>query len=681
MDTRLIAPSEVPVRGAPTLMSGYGRFIMWVAITVLIGGVFLGVFARIDALGDRPLAEDEYYFVKSVQSILENGIPDFPTGGYYKRGLPIQYLTAASILTFGETEFAYRFPVLVFSFASIFLVFVYSRRHLDWFMALSLVLVLLLSSWHVEFSRFARMYMAFQCTTLIFLIVVDQVYFQDKWHLRYLPHVIAFVGVLTHSLGIFLTPLLFIPLISGSFRGRFPTSGHRAGFIFWSLLTTLICLIFVKFDFRNFGVVNRFPEGFTPLDVPTFRFPAFPFWSFSSDPLINFLVVFGTVSVVVIGLMALKLRGWPITTIDGVLALLIVFAFFHQFLLCFILLFFLILRHETYRYHFKSRQFMISLGIALTLILAWIAYALKSKAWITRVDGGEFGLIWSLRRTFFGWPDLYTPFYLQWSQELSLVLTFLVIAVVYQVCVNLKKISWDFLRNPAFLIIFVCLCFGILNSKHTSTRYMFFIYPLILLVISLSVSESVRGLAKKIGYNRKFLVSAVSAFIFVGGFALTEDFNPRHLLNIGSENVTFRLKGYQKFRDLWYPRYDFRSPALFLNQKVKPEKGTQIIFVGVTPVTHYFKGHNYAVYSPRKELIDSREKGTVELWTNMPMITGHEELRRYTRDAKTLWLVRRTDRRVPLFQVEEVWADRILFQSRENISLDGRIEVVQIRLT
>jgi len=113
---------------------------------------------------------------------------------------------------------------------------------------------------------------------------------------------------------------------------------------------------------------------------------------------------------------------------------------------------------------------------------------------------------------------------------------------------------------------------------------------------------------------------------------------------------------------------------LFLYQKVNPENGTQIIFVGVTPVTHYLKGHKYAVYSRRKWLGNSRENGTVELRTNMPMISGHEELKRYTRDAKTVWLVRRTDRRVPLFQVEEVWADRILFQSRENISLDGRID-------
>jgi len=352
METQPVTHSEASERVVPIPTRTYPPILVGIAIIVLAGGVFLGVFARIDALGDRPLNEDEYYFVKSVESILENGIPNFPSGGYYRRGLPIQYLTAASILTFGENEFAYRFPVLVFSFASIFLFFVYSRRHLDWFMALSLVVVLLLSSWHVEFSRFARMYMAFQCTTLIFLIVVDQVYFQDKWHLRYLPHVIAFVGVLTHALGILLTPLLFIPLIGGPFRRWFPTSGHRAGFIFWSLLTTLICLIFVKFDFWNFGVVNRFPEGYTPSLVSTFRYPVFPFWSFSSDPLINLLVVFGTVSVVVIGLMALKLRGWPITVIDGVLALLIVFAFFHQILLCFILLFFLIVRHETNRNQF-----------------------------------------------------------------------------------------------------------------------------------------------------------------------------------------------------------------------------------------------------------------------------------------------------------------------------------------
>ena len=95
---------------------------------VMIGAVLAGLFARWHDLALRPLAVDEYYTVRSVEFVLERGVPEFPSGGLYTRGLPLQYLLAASTKIFGQNVFAYRLPGLVFSLISVALAYWYARR-------------------------------------------------------------------------------------------------------------------------------------------------------------------------------------------------------------------------------------------------------------------------------------------------------------------------------------------------------------------------------------------------------------------------------------------------------------------------------------------------------------------------------------------------------------------------
>ena len=120
----------------------------------------LGIFGRFSGLGDFPLAVDEYYFAQSVRLIVEHGVPLFPTGGYYTSGLLVQYLTAPLVMMFGDTEFAYRLPSALFSLGTVALAYVYVRSVLGKRGALGLAAILLVSSWEIEFARFARMYSA-----------------------------------------------------------------------------------------------------------------------------------------------------------------------------------------------------------------------------------------------------------------------------------------------------------------------------------------------------------------------------------------------------------------------------------------------------------------------------------------------------------------------------------------
>src|SRR5919106_5073841 len=181
-------------------LQAFGPTGVLLAALLLAAGA-LGLYARLDGFGARQLGIDEYYTAKSVEFILESGLPAYEGGGYYFRGPIVQYLMAASAWLFGETEFAYRLPALIFNLLSIPLAYIYVRRHAGVAVAAAVALALLVSSWHVEFARFARMYAPFQFMTLLFLLTVDVTYFGGKWRWAELPLAVCALGDTTEAPG------------------------------------------------------------------------------------------------------------------------------------------------------------------------------------------------------------------------------------------------------------------------------------------------------------------------------------------------------------------------------------------------------------------------------------------------------------------------------------------------
>ena len=77
-------------------------FKIWLPLLLAVA---YGIFARLYNLGHWELTQDEYYLVKSIESILDDGLPSFGCGGYYARGLLQQYLTAPLIAYCDNTAF------------------------------------------------------------------------------------------------------------------------------------------------------------------------------------------------------------------------------------------------------------------------------------------------------------------------------------------------------------------------------------------------------------------------------------------------------------------------------------------------------------------------------------------------------------------------------------------------
>ena len=71
---------------------------------LLISALTIGLFSRFYSIGKWPFTDDEFYIAKSIENILTYGLPKFECGGYYARGLIYQYLSAAGLLFFPNSE-------------------------------------------------------------------------------------------------------------------------------------------------------------------------------------------------------------------------------------------------------------------------------------------------------------------------------------------------------------------------------------------------------------------------------------------------------------------------------------------------------------------------------------------------------------------------------------------------
>ena len=265
----------------------------------MIGAVLAGLLARWHDLEVRPLAVDEYYTVRSVEFVLERGLPEFPSGGLYTRGLPLN--------TSGRIDQDLRRECVRLSSA---------RPGLQPDQRGPGLLVrpplhhrpgcrgardrMLVSSWHIEFALFVRMYALFQCLTLLFLIAVDDAYFGTGWRRRYVPHALLVLATLAHQLGLLLTRRSCSCRWSSRIPGFWTLGG--SGFYRGRCADLSRLPMFERSVSGLLSVVDRYPSDYQPVDDSGLRAPAFPFWRLDGDP---WTTLFLVVSLIALTLAAL----------------------------------------------------------------------------------------------------------------------------------------------------------------------------------------------------------------------------------------------------------------------------------------------------------------------------------------------------------------------------------------
>ena len=620
-------------------------------MALVAGVVAAGLFGRLSGFGERPLAVDEYYFWKSIELILDHGVPRLADGGYYLQGVAAQYLMAASVLLFGESEAALRFPALLAGLLAPMLACRYARGHLSRPVALAVAAAILLSSWEIEFSRFARMYTLCQCATLMFLTRLDRSILGPDWNRRYLAHVWLVAASLCHFQGALLAPLLFLPALDWNNRERFPSLASRIEYFGVTSLVTAAAGWFASFDFRRWGAVNLFPEDYTAPGFSSLRTPAFPLWSIHGDPRWNLAFVAAALLAVTLGWLLLSRRhSFP----ELAVPLAVTAAALHQGALAILLAGLLLLRSGWSGLTRRQRTALI--GSALVLG-GWAAAVAASGA--------------SLRgfyEALFGWPNLVHHLWKSWAQDLPVTGLLALAAIAVLFAAKARQPWIEFARGPAAVLAYWILCLGVVRYFYDFTRYSFFLYPVVLAAIAVAIA--------------RFVPSRLAAAAFLGVFCLTGDFDPVHIARSGADEVAFRLGRYRSRAQLWYPRLDYRGAAQWLETKAERQPDDLIIVDYSVPVSYYLRA-DHAVYLHRDSFRfyeRSRQRGTVELWSRRRLLSTPEEVDGYTRDAAAVWLVRSTGVEPFSLDAEKAWAGRRTTVKRVFLSGDGQVEVLRIAL-
>jgi hypothetical protein len=141
-------------------------------LLLMVGAAALlaGLYGRFKGIGTWPLGVDEFYISRSVDNVLRTGLPQFPCGGYYTRGLLFQYIVAGLRLLGCSPEFAGRFVAALASLLVLPAVYLLGKRVQGTTLAWLVAVILCVSVWEIEMARFARMYAPFQAVFAWYLV-------------------------------------------------------------------------------------------------------------------------------------------------------------------------------------------------------------------------------------------------------------------------------------------------------------------------------------------------------------------------------------------------------------------------------------------------------------------------------------------------------------------------------
>jgi hypothetical protein len=630
------------------------------------------VLARFAELGKWPLAIDEYYLAQSVQNVLHYGIPRYACGGFYTRGLLLQYLAALLQFAGASPELAPRLIAALSSLIALPAVFILGRRIGGRSVGLLAVAIMALSVWEVEVARLGRMYAPFQALFVWYLVFFLS-YVVDRQRKALVPMLaLSVVAVLVWEGGVLLalTNMLppFIKNPSARLRGR--DWLYLAG---TALLFIPICW-FATADFRSLGAEAALPVDYrdvglpsqSPLDAgvaPWATLRLHPLWmSAAILPLIA--NVFAAYQIV-----RLRIRPSALVGLVGALAC----ALLQQFeLAADIVLIMLLLAMLEWR-ELISRELRPFLAAIIASAMFWVAFALSTHDWLSQaLPPARTALL--LGYEFVRFPDLVRELAIPWGRTDPILATALLVLLTGACVRTITRPAAIAPAERVLLALMVCLLLAAAAShppRH-ETRYVFFLYPLAVIIALTMIKYATRALGVPVTYAPFF-----AALLCVGGFALTEDFQPRHLLNINSAAVNFRL-GLSEWQVAHYhPRSDVRGAAQWLDRNA--HRGDVIIssFPGLDfyypPERFFFMERS----DPRYEAWACRA-GTVERWGNRPLISSMQELIAHVPADHTAWLLIEPYRAADLAKRLALAGSLVRMQTKWTASR-GDVEILALR--
>ena len=605
---------------------------MWLAVA-------LGAYSRLFGLGTGPLAVDEYFIAQSVDNVLKHGVPAFDCGGYYMRGLTLQYVLAPLYAMGLSAEFAGRLVTVICSFIALPAVYILGKRLSGVTVACVSVALLSLSLWEIEFARFARMYMPFQAIFLWYLVVLHRVVVDHKTADHRWLWLLSVAGVLTWKGGLIVLVVNFLPSVIERTPGRV-----RRIAVSTALLTG--GYFYSGWNFRFLGGQPAMPPdvpiamgGSHVIGPPVLAstLSSYPAW------MAGFLPVLLVSLVAVVFLLRARETLLRERIVWAALIGLSVFNLFG----CVIIGATLAVLLEWIDIRRVSRRGLYAAAAAIAASLFfWLAYAVLTRAPHQLYPGfGPGGELSKLFVLFFKYPNVFDSMLFPWLESVPVLTAALYgllgLTIVYAVFAeNSERLRGLRLTLAVFVILAALI--GVAGTKYDSDRYSFFLLPLLYLFAVTAIHALIiRPLHST---PKRALALGVSLVALVGA---TEDFSWSHLIHMSSPEWNYRLPFDQTVSNHYYPRLDHRTPAEYTNRRARPN---DVIITTTLPVAYYLKRTDYVYrnFGDKEFAAISCDAGRRERWTGSRLIYRLDDLKNVIDTARgDVWLIQRLGWRLP----------------------------------
>ena len=586
--------------------------------------LIVAAIIRAPGLGKWCLSEDEYYFSQPVAFILEKGVPQFPSGGYYDRGFGLQYLTVLPASVFKNWEFAVRIVPLMFGVLAVPLLFLLASRFLGTIPAILCSGMLLLSSWHIEFSRFARFYAPFQFLFLLFVYSLHEGYITGKKGYRIVAFVLALLSMSFDSYSIFLPLVLFgmIFLLDDVDAKTALSLFLQAGIL------VFINLKYTFFDFGMLGVVGpALPPGsafggWSPIIFPNIGLlQSIPG---STAAIAGYLLLLGAAAY----LLRKTIRHCGNPWDKFALAVSLSLPLLHQYPLLVFLSVLLLINKRTVQAMFLENA--VSWGLYLVGTLAyWAGVAYLSG----NLDKILFFTV--------GYPPIKQAILVPFKDNVPILGAFFMCGVFLSAAHHLVREQSPKQRFLVSLVIVLLFIMPVFNTPQRSTRYIYFFFPLILILAYEEAASLAEWTETSFSPGRGRFGSTAILLVPILLYTATEDFQVRHVLNVSSPQLNFRMGEYDRYSRHWYSRADFESPSRYVNKVFS--QGDTLIVDHVVGTRYLAKPYVFYVHSkePVRFPYHARKEGKEEKWTGKPLLSDPEEFAAVVpRDPnRSLWLI------------------------------------------
>jgi hypothetical protein len=236
--------------------------------------------------------------------------------------------------------------------------------------------------------------------------------------------------------------------------------------------------------------------------------------------------------------------------------------------------------------------------------------------------------------------------------------------------------------QAGFVLTVIVLCIFILsffNLPERTTRYSFFFFPLIIVLAFQEVDCLIGWLEKNRKFQKYKYVTRPLLVLPLVMFFVTEDFHFAHAIDASAMTVNFRMGKYEQYQDHWYERFDYKTPADFVNDHFK--EGDSVI-IDSNPFSAYLKP-DAIFFSPVNAhwfRQFSRNRGTEEIWSGDRMISEIPSIiHAIPKDTQnSLWLISKQQIAGGEY-VRDIAKTNNIHLAMKYEGLDGRFKVWQLK--